>query len=189
MTGSYDVRRTTDPLANYAAVIFQFSDEQQLRYHDLRRLGTMEIYFENEPIVSIERLGIEPLSKEFTVTLLQQLGMKSKQSIKNFLLDQRKIAGIGNIYADEICYKAGINPGRKTLDLTGDDWKRLYTTIVFVLKDAIAYGGGYTFYKKHGYYPFSLYQRAGSPCEQCGTPIERVVVTKRGTYYCPTCQT
>ncbi|EZH65675.1 hypothetical protein DH09_12525 [Bacillaceae bacterium JMAK1] len=188
MTGSYYVHQSTDSLANYAAVIFQFSNDRQLRYHDLRKLGTMEIYGKNEPIVPIERLGIEPLSEGFTVALLEELGMKSNRSIKSFLLDQRKVAGIGNIYADEICYKARINPGRKTLDITEIEWEHLYTTIMLVLKDAIAFGGGYTFFEKHGHYPFSLYQRAGSLCEQCGTEIERVVVTMRGTYYCPTCQ-
>ena len=156
---------------------------------DRRRLATAEVVPQFQP-----RLGPEPFGD---LSWLPGALKRSRMPIKNWLLDQGKIAGIGNIYAAEILYRAGIDPRRPAADLTEGEAQRLAQAIPQVLAEAIA-GTGTTLpdgeYRQPsgelGGFQFrlSVYGRAGEACPGCGAPIARVKIAGRSTYFCPSCQ-
>ena len=140
-------------------------------------------------------LGPEPLGNGFTGELLFQLSRHRRVTCKSLLMNSRNVVGIGNIYASEICFRAGVRPRRAAGRLTRRNCDDLVDALQGVLHDAIGAGG--TTIKdyvgvddKTGYFQRSLmvYGRQGDPCRACGTAIKRVVETGRSTYYCPRCQ-
>jgi len=156
---------------------------------DRRRLATLEVVDEFR-----RELGPEPLGD---LGWLPAALEKSRMPIKAWLLDQRKIAGIGNIYASEILYRAGIDPRRRAQDLTPEEARRLAAVIPQVLRAAIS-GKGTTLADAEYQLPsgelggfqleLAVYGRAGEPCRRCGTPIQRIKLAGRSTYFCPRCQ-
>ena len=145
-------------------------------------------------------LGFEPLSPTFTSKVLGEIASKSRSPIKLFLLDQRKIAGVGNIYASEVLWRAKISPDRESASLTRDEIARLHGDIVSVLNDAIngqgtSIGNGVSDYHpsvgEQGEFQnhLSVYGRESELCERCGTVIARMKQGGRSTYYCQECQT
>ncbi len=145
-------------------------------------------------------LGIEPLSRSFTADVLGKMTGKSRSPIKLFLLDQRKIAGVGNIYASEALWRSGISPEREAKTLSYDEVHSLHGNIVSVLNDAIAGQGTTIGNSVSDYRPsageqgefqnhLSVYGREAEPCERCGTAIARLKQGGRSTYYCRDCQT
>ncbi len=167
-------------------------DRGSVGFFDTRRFGTMKV--ENDP-EALEPEGIEPLSDEFTREALSGLMAGSKTPLKPWLMLQDKIVGIGNIYASEICYKAGLNPQRPVGSITKKEVKRVHKAVQGILKAAIrncgttfsdfqdASGsiGGYAKY-------LAVYNREGDECLTCGTVIVRTVQAQRSTFYCATCQ-
>jgi formamidopyrimidine-DNA glycosylase len=166
-------------------------DRGTLLYDDSRQFGCIELSEEFPRRVA--RLGPEPLEiavEEFVA------GLKKRQTaIKSLLLNQTFVRGIGNIYADEALFRAGIHPLAKASRIRADRAHRLHQAIVAVLTEAIAAGGSSISdyvdgQGRKGFFQVShrVYQRAGEPCVVCGTPIRRVVVAQRSSHFCPRCQ-
>lgn len=197
MTGKLLYTKKNQLIDKYACVVFTLEDENKLVYADIRRLGTLEIVTKQEisKIKGLYTLGAEPLSVDFTVDYLQKILFGSKGKIKPFLLNQKNIAGLGNIYVDEALFLSKINPLRMAGSLSTLEIKALYQAINQVISVGIK-DGGTTFrdyrnglgekgsHQEHLY----VYSRKGEPCRVCHNPIEKTVVGGRGTYYCPYCQ-
>ena len=178
-------------------MVFHLAGGGALVFADVRPFGCVYGFAAGEEIAvpGLQSLGPEPLSDAFTPAYLAQAVRGRKQPIKSFLLDQRRIAGLGNIYADESLFLAGIHPRREAGSLTQAECKKLAEAIQRVLRDGLADGGttfrnyrngegGYGHHQEH----LCVYHRAGKPCPTCGRPIEKITIGGRGTHFCPHCQ-
>ncbi len=188
----------------HTRVIFTFSDNSKLYFNDQRRFGWIKVIDsgsrqndKRDVILNLfQDLGPEPLEEGFTWQILKSNLLHHKsQAIKVAILDQKVVAGIGNIYASEACFAAKIDPRKKVGDLGDREFKKLQKGVIRVLKDGIKYGGAT---KTHfvdsdgckGYfldYAF-VYGRDKHPCKKCDTEIKKVQLGGRGTYFCPKCQ-
>jgi formamidopyrimidine-DNA glycosylase len=188
-----------DPAAAppHTRVVLELDGGHRLVYVDPRRFGTGHLLHgraaRDEYLAA--RIGIEPLTPEFTVEHLRKLGRDRTAPVKAFVLDQRRIAGVGNIYADEALFRAGIHPLRPAGRLTGADWARLREGIEEALSAGIEAKGASIDDFRHvdgarGSFQdlFMVHLRAGQPCPRCGRPIRKIVVGGRGTYVCEHCQ-
>jgi formamidopyrimidine-DNA glycosylase len=188
MTGRLLVSAPETPHPAHTHAILALSGGQELRFVDARRFGRLSVM--DQPY---KGPGREPL----TISLEDFIGLfrGRKTPIKAALLNQKLLHGVGNIYADEALFHAGIRPRRQAGRLTREELKRLLSALVKVLKKAIKLGGSSVsdyvdadgvagFFQLHHY----VYSRTGEPCRNCGRPIERVVVGGRSTHFCPTCQ-
>jgi len=176
---------------DYVKVIFNLSGKRALYFSDARLFGKIRFY-EHYPEL---KLGPEPLSNEFTAERLKAILKGRKTAIKNLLLDQKLISGIGNIYAVEALFRAGISPERRAASLKPDEIKKLREAIREVLREALAHRGTSDSWfvdakGEKGAFQFRLkvYGRKNEPCLKCKTPVKRIVMGQRGTYYCPRCQ-
>ncbi len=194
MTGQLTVRPGDAPADKYGHTVFDLDDGRQLRFLDMRKFGRVYLVADENEVVG--SLGPEPLADDFTLSEFSALIGKRKGALKPLLLNQQFIAGIGNIYADEALFVAGIHPQRKADTLTGEEIERLYQAIRQVLRQGLA-DEGTTFdgaYRKvdgqEGGHQENLrvFRRKGQPCPRCGRAIERIVVGGRGTHFCPRCQ-
>lgn len=180
---------------NFTRAIFSFVDGSKLFFNDMRRFGYLKIVTESELVKEKNKFGIEPLTKNFTLENFKMTLRGRKTSLKAVLLNQKLLAGIGNIYADESCFAAGIRPGTKVDKLTGARIKRLFVVIEKIMRQAIQKRGT-TFNNfvdadgNRGNFVASLkvYGRGGQKCYHCGVRLLRVRVAGRGTVYCPRCQ-
>ncbi|HEX7117166.1 MAG TPA: bifunctional DNA-formamidopyrimidine glycosylase/DNA-(apurinic or apyrimidinic site) lyase [Longimicrobiales bacterium] len=179
----------------HVAVRFALDHGGALLYDDIRRFGRLDLYSPEAWDRRQAEIGVEPLSDAFTAERLHDLTSRSRTPIRNWLLDQRRVAGIGNIYANEALFRAGIHPARPANSLTAAEAARLRDAIRAVLAEAIEVRG--TTLRDYrdargeagGYEPrLRVYGRAGEPCPNCGTPIERLVLGNRSAFYCPRCQ-
>ena len=178
------------PVGKHTHAVFTF-DRGLLLYDDSRQFGCIEFSEEFPPRVA--RLGPEPLEISFEDFAA---GVKRrKTSIKALLLNQTFVRGIGNIYADEALFRAGIHPQSQAARIRVDRARKLYDAVAAVLTEAIAAGGSsisdYVDGEgRKGFFQFShrVYQRTGEPCTACKTPIRRVIVTQRSSHFCPKCQ-
>ncbi len=178
-------------------VRLDFDDGSSLRFVDPRRFGTGEIFPDRESLDAYldERLGPEPLQADFTAEVLARAASKRSVSVKAFLLDQRRVAGIGNIYADEALFRAKIHPLRPVGRLRRPDIERLRDSIVASLQAGIAAEGAsiddYRHYNGESggmQDEFLVHLREDEPCPDCGRPIVKLRVAGRGTYLCRSCQ-
>jgi formamidopyrimidine-DNA glycosylase len=170
-----------------------FDEGGILYYRDIRKFGEMFI-LPTESVEEALQVGVEPLGSTFTAEVLQSV-CRSPSKIKSLLLNQTKIAGIGNIYADEALFRARIRPTRRAASLRREEIRALHRAIRGVLQAGIRHrGSSISNYRDAGGQPgrfvalHRVYQRRGQPCRSCGTPIRRIVLGQRGTHYCPTCQ-
>jgi formamidopyrimidine-DNA glycosylase len=179
----------------YCRVVFLLDDGRRLVFSDPRKFGRIALYPSSELAGALRGLGLEPLSEEFTPEALAALLKGRARQMKPLLLDQSCIAGIGNIYADEALFRAGIHPLRRAETLTPEEVSRLHAAIRAVLELGIEHGG--TTFGRHqdvwgeagrNRQHLEVYQRAGEPCVRCGTPLARLVVAQRSAHFCPTCQ-
>ncbi len=157
----------------------------------LRLTATEEL----EHLPELKKLGLDPLTGEFTTEALREMLAQRRGKIKSFLLDQRYIAGVGNTYADEILFEARIAPSRVASSLEKQEAQRLHESIVATLERGLELGGSSEMAFVHldgrkGAFEerFQVKARKGEPCFVCGTPIEKVSIGGRGTYFCPHCQ-
>lgn len=179
----------------YTAVRFDLDDDQALLYHDVRRFGRLEIHDAGSWRERQVALGAEPLDPAFTGAVLFDLAQRSRTAIRNWLLDQRRVAGIGNIYANEALFRAGIDPRRPADRLMQGEATRLHAALRDVLGEAIA-ARGTTLSdfrddrgESGGFAPLlQVYAREGEPCLRCGHAVERTVLTNRSIFFCPRCQ-
>ena len=166
-------------------------DRGVLLFDDSRQFGALELH--DDFPARVARLGPEPLEVKFEDFAAGLRGRKT--SIKALLLNQRFVRGIGNIYADEALFRAGIHPQAQASRVRGERARRLYDAMVAVLSEAIEAGGSsisdYVDAEgRKGFFQFShrVYQRTGESCISCGTPIRRVLVAQRSSHFCPKCQ-
>ena len=195
MSGRLRLDRSEDEIP-YTRMILRLDSGDSVYFINPRRLGTVALYRDGFD----KQLGIDPIAAEFTADVLRGLATSSRAPIKQLLLDQRKIAGIGNIYAAEALWRAGIDPRRPSDSLDNDEVSNLHVGITSVLFDAIerlgtTIGSSVSDYRqsREGGGSFqnhlAVYGREKEPCERCGTTIERVIQAGRSTCYCPACQT
>jgi formamidopyrimidine-DNA glycosylase len=172
-------------------------DGHRLVYDDPRRFGTGELATGRAGLEAFfaARLGLEPLDVAFTAEHLRALGRTSRAPIKAFLLDQRRLAGVGNIYADEALFRAGVHPLRQARRLTRAEWEAVRRGVVESLEAGIAAdGASIDDYRDsdgvRGRFQdeFLVHRRAGQPCPRCGGEIVKLVAAGRGTYVCRRCQ-
>lgn len=180
----------------YTQAVFSFVDTSKLFFNDLRRFGYIKLATKEELEKIINNFGIEPLQKSFTFKNFSELLKKKKMILKALLMNQQLIAGIGNIYADEICFCAGVLPSRRTDSLTNDEIKKLYSCSQSVIKKAIKYRGT-TFNdyvdsegKKGKFATFlKVYGRKNLVCQRCKKGIIlKKKLAGRGTHFCEVCQ-
>ena len=187
----------TGPDTKHDHVVFTMEGGETVTYNDPRRFGFMEIWPLSQLDVypRLAGFGPEPLSNEFSHAWLNEALANKSRPIKSVLLDQRVIAGLGNIYVCEALWRAGISPRRKASTVSGARAGRLAIAINDVIREAIAAGGssisdfkaasGELGYFQHS---FAVYDREGEPCRHCGAPIRRIVQSGRSSFYCGACQ-
>jgi formamidopyrimidine-DNA glycosylase len=176
--------------------VVRLDDGSDVVYRDVRRFGTWLLVepHELEPYLG-DRVGDEPLGRSFTTKRLAEALAGRRAPVKAAILDQRRLAGIGNIYADEALWRARIHPQRPAGELGAEELKALHRGIRTALKAGIQRQGatlrdyrtpdGGSGAMQH---EFKVYGREGEPCDRCGTPIEKIRAAGRGTWYCPNCQ-
>ncbi len=177
----------------YARIIFKLSDGRWLQFCDGRVLGELRLVNDWRELPIVKTMGPEPL--DLTRQGFVKLFTGKKTKIKPLLMDQAFIAGIGNIYAQEAVFCAGIHPQREANKLNAEDLVRLYNCLLKVLREGIKNKGtsADSYYQldgsKGGNVPYlKVYQRDNQPCLKCKTPLKRIVVAGRGTTFCPHCQ-
>lgn len=198
MTGTCRICAPHVERGKHEHVIFALEDGRSWRFVDPRKFGAVQAFAEADhawPPASLAILGPEPLEAGFSPDYLFQVTRDKRQAIKVQLMDQRVVAGIGNIYASEILHRAGIRPGRASGRVTRRHCRFIVLKSRDVLREAIALGG--TTISQHTNVDGSMgrfvqelrvYGRGGEPCVECGTAIKRMAHGGRSTYYCPTCQ-
>lgn len=197
MTGRLSIFPDTAAKSKHDHLILDLDSHKQLRFHDTRRFGFIQVASPGSdlPGTMLAELGPEPLGKKFTPEYLQALAAGKKRPLKNFLMDSRVVAGIGNIYACEILFQAGLNPRKQINRLTRKDWEKIVASSRAVLRKAIKSGGTtindfVNASGKSGYFQLELqvYGRQGLPCNSCVTPIAKMTMAGRSTFFCPRCQ-
>jgi len=179
-------------------VIFYFTDGSQLFFNDLRKFGYVKILDDKglEENLKKENYGPEPLEKDFTQEKFQELlSKKPNAQIKPLLMDQTFIAGIGNLYSDEILFYAGVHPKRKVRELKSEEVKKIYEGIGKILNEALKYkGSSIDTYRRtsgeKGTYELhrKVYRREGQKCYKCGSIIKSLKIGGRTAHFCPKCQ-
>ena len=187
MTGRMVVCEADSETAKHTHLVAKLASGRELRFVDPRRFGRLSVAH------GFEAGGSEPL--EVQLDHFVNLFHGRKTPIKSALLNQKLLRGVGNIYADESLFRAGIRPRRRAASLTRDDLRRLYPAVQEVLREAIALGGSsVSDYVdadgEEGFFQLQhrVYGREGEPCLVCKTPIKRVVIAGRSSHYCPKCQ-
>ena len=182
--------------AAYSTLQLALDDGRDLHYRDIRRLGTVTLMKPPRFRAYVEKLGVEPLDPAFTTDHLSGIVRASRQAVKKVLMDQRLVVGIGNIYANEACWRAEVDPSRAARDLSPEEVARLHDGIVDVLTESIAARGtSFRDYRdasgRRGDFVNSLaaYGRGGEPCPRCGARlIETHAIDGRSTVLCAHCQ-
>jgi formamidopyrimidine-DNA glycosylase len=195
MSGRLRIASADEPLDKHTHTYFDLDDGQQLRFRDVRKFG--RVYLVDDPEQVTANLGPEPLADAFTLDDFRRLLSRRRGRLKSLLLNQAFVAGLGNIYADESLFAAGLHPLRTADTLSPEEQARLYQAIRMVLGQAIeGHGttlddGGYVDARgRAGSYQeeIAVYGRRGKPCFTCHAFIERIVVGGRSTHFCPRCQ-
>ena len=193
MEGKYFIVDDKFPRSKHDHVIFYLDNGKQLRYNDVRKFGRMELIEKQDEYREFKNLGPEPFSRDFNVKYCKEYLSNRRKPIKEVLLDQSFVAGIGNIYADEILFAIRVNPSRLTNTLSDEEIKDLISNTRRILKNAIKAGG--TTIRSYtsslgvtGRFQLKLNVHTMDKCKVCNKDIKKIVVGGRGTYYCPTCQ-
>ncbi len=189
MTGRLQVCEPQTEVAKHTHAILKLSSDRELRFVDPRRFGRLSV----APAADFDAGGFEPLDIDLDRFLSLFRGRKTP--IKSALLNQKLLRGVGNIYADESLFRAGLRPRRRASTITREQFDKLLTAVKEVLKQAIALGGSsISDYVdadgEEGFFQLQhrVYGREGEPCLVCKTPIKRIVIAGRSSHYCPRCQ-
>ena len=196
MTGKFVSLNLDEQLPPYAHVIFYLDDDRRLVFCDMRQFGRMRLFNLNKEPKELLALAPEPLSEEFTFEYFWKTLKRSHRSLKQLLLDQTRILGLGNIYAGEALFLAGIHPSKQAHTLSKVRAQNLYAAIRETLQNAIDVGSTLQIDLDDGNASYfgtperfwRVYERTGEPCVNCGTKIKRIVHGGRSTYFCPKCQ-
>lgn len=194
MEGKYFIKNINDPIIKHEHIIIEF-DDISLRYHDTRKFGRMYLTNNVDNYESISKLGLEPFSQDINAKYLKDKLSLKNIPIKEALLDQTIISGLGNIYANEVLFSSKINPLKPSKELNLTECQSIIDNSVTILNKAIKYGG--TTIKSYtsslgvtGSYQeyLNVHKRENEPCKICKTPIKKIKIGGRSTYYCPNCQ-
>ena len=197
MTGKFVSLTTEESLPPYAHVVFYLDDERRLVFCDMRQFGRMRLITNVQRLPKeLTSLAPEPLSDEFTEEYFLETLSRSRRSLKQLLLDQTRVLGLGNIYAVEALFLAGVSPLKAANRLSKPRARKLYQAIRQILCEAIDAGStlqidiadGKSSYFGTTERFWRVYEREGEPCVNCGSRIKRIVHGGRSTYYCPRCQ-
>ena len=197
MEGKYFYYPDQVPERKHAHVLIHFEDGGTLVYEDVRKFGTMELLAPKllEAYFVTKKLGPEPTEQDFDLARLKLALKKSKKPIKSHLLDQTLVAGLGNIYVDEVLWRAKVHPSRHSNSLTAQEARKVHDETIKVLGQAVEKGGStirsYTnaFGEDGTMQEFhQVYDKAGQACSRCGSMIEKIQLGGRGTHFCPKCQ-
>ncbi len=185
------------PSSQACPCLFHFTDGSTLVYEDVRKFGTMEVLVPElvDSYFLAKKIGPEPTEADFKEPAFRAALKQSKKPIKSALLDQKLVAGLGNIYVDEVLYRAKVHPAHLGQSLTVREAKAIRKETIAVLAQAVEKGGSTirsysnafgedgTMQEEH-----QVYGKTGQPCLRCGTPIEKIQLGGRGTHFCPHCQ-
>jgi formamidopyrimidine-DNA glycosylase len=199
MSGQFQRANGRVPLAPHTHVVLTFQQGGDLRFVDPRTFGEMFVASPDEvgKLKELQHLAIDPLDQVFTWPTFQYLLAQRATKMKQLLMDQKFISGLGNIYSDEVLFAAGLRHDRMSDSLSSQEVRRLYRAIQEILQDAIKARGStldddayLDLFGKPGEYQSELkvYGREGLPCRRCRTPIQTVKVQQRTSYFCPQCQ-
>jgi formamidopyrimidine-DNA glycosylase len=200
MEGKYYYKTATALVEKHEHIIFELDNSMHLRYHDTRKFGRMTVvastdYNEVIKSKSLRKLGPDAIGDGLSAAYLKKKFKNRKKELKTLLLDQTIVAGIGNIYANEVCFLSLLHPKENAANLSDDDFENLAQNIRTVLHKAVACGGttirSYTsslgvtgrFQQE-----LCVHMRTGKPCPRCGEPVIKITVGGRGTNLCPKCQ-
>ncbi len=197
MEGKYEFFKEATPLDKHSHIRFIFTDDTELVYHDVRKFGRMALLKKGtaENYKGLLQLGPEPTEEAFDLTDFKLQLKKSATMIKPLLLNQKVVAGLGNIYVDEVLWLAKIHPEQPANTLSSQTVRKLREAIIAVIEKAKAAGGTTirTYLNAlgeagHFQQELHVYGQTGKPCSRCGTPIIKIKVAQRGTHLCPHCQ-
>lgn len=179
----------------HPAVVFTLETGRSLVFDDTRRFGCLEVLDREAWVSRSAAIGPEPLDPGYRWRDLHDALLRSRTPLRNWLLDQRRIAGVGNIYASEACFRAGVHPQRPAREVTEAEARRLHRGVRDVLRSAIRHGGTtLRDYRDARGEPgrnrrrLRVYGREGSPCVRCRAPVRRIVFGNRSAFFCPRCQ-
>ncbi len=194
LTGRLLVRKKGDPIDDWQHVTINLSGNKELRFADLRKFGWIKLLDTRGLKLEFSKFGPEPLD-DLTLEKFKEILSLTRRPVKQVLMDQKKISGIGNIYANDALFLAKINPRRPASKLSAAEVKKLYEAIEKVLKAGIKYRGASDQHyldalgKKGAYQEYFLvYGREGKKCFDCSEKIKKIKLGGRGTYFCPKCQ-
>ncbi len=197
MTGYLLLISADYPVEKHTHIVFHLSSGDELRFSDTRRFGHFWLFHkgESDTYSGMDKLGLEPFDAGLTADYLQQHFGKRKKAVKECLLDQSVIAGIGNIYSDEILFVSGIHPAKPAKEPTHSEWKRIATVIperlAYLIEKNSLTPEEYLESKGQDYHktPFlQVYGHGGEPCPICGAALCRMIVGGRSSVYCSKCQ-
>lgn len=177
------------PKSEYAQVLLNLETPWRLVFKSIRKFG--RLWYVNDPQEILGGLGPEPLGPDLNPERLDQMLHQHHRQMKPLLLDQTFIAGLGNIYTDEVLFQARIHPQRRSDTLSQADAAHLYSAIQVVLEKGIEkFGASLDWIYRGGEFQnyFNIHQRKGEPCPVCGATVQKIIVGQRGTYICPHCQ-
>ncbi len=194
MTGRMQVAQPKDELLKHTHAVLKLKSGRELRFIDPRRFGRLAVIrLDKKSKAGFAAPGDEPLNSQ--ADRFVQLFRRRKTPIKSALLNQKLLSGVGNIYADEALFRAGIRPRRRASSLTREQLRKLHAALQEVLNEAVALGGSsVSDYVdadgQEGFFQLQhrVYGREDQPCLVCGTPIKRVIIAGRSSHYCPHCQ-
>ena len=195
MSGSMSVVPSTEPLKKHHHFELKLDNLTSIRFHDPRRFGSILWQDNGDQLKLLSDLGPEPLSYEFNNEVLYKGSIGKSKNIKTFIMDSKVVVGVGNIYASESLFLAGISPKRLSGKTSKNRYKNLTKSIKKILTDAINNGGTTlndfsNIDGNPGYFSqvLSVYGREGMPCVRCNVKIKKIIQNQRSTYYCPKCQ-
>ena len=195
MTGSISVVSDIEPLKKHHHFELKLDNKTSIRFHDPRRFGSILWQKYDDQLSLLKKLGPEPLSYEFDESSLYEVSIGKTINIKTFIMDSHVVVGVGNIYASESLFRAGISPKRKAGKTSKKRYQILVECIKQVLLESINNGGTTLndFSNVEGeagyfYQILSVYDRKDMPCKRCNGKIKKIIQNQRATYYCPKCQ-
>lgn len=197
MEGKYFIKSHDEEITKHEHIIFEFADGTDLRYHDTRKFGRMNLVLKDkiDTVEGVRKQGIEPIDPKLSKEYLYENFKTRKLPMKTLLLDQTIISGLGNIYADEVLFASGINPVKLGTKITLEECAKIVESSNKIITEAIKCGG--TTIRSYtsslgvtGRFQQNLmvHKRENEECKKCGTTIKRIVVGGRSTYYCENCQ-
>lgn len=197
MEGKYSVNDKDEVMKKHTHIVFSCTDGTELRYNDVRKFGTMHLFYRGKELINkpLSQLGPDPFDEDFTFEYFSHKLQRTNRVIKSVLLDQTVVAGLGNIYVDETLFKAGVHPLKKASELNENEIKAIQQQAIATLEQAVKQGGTTIRSYVNGEGEMGMFQQElfvygqeKEACKNCGDIIIKFKVGGRGTHVCNTCQ-